>query len=243
MKKEGYFLISGIALLNIIIIILFAFNNPFNDVFYFFIRLFSLLGLGAMFVSSILTPFQKELYELYKKPFIKIHHSTTIAGLIMITLHPVVFAINVMVNSDFVSGLKVFIPDFSSAYNFWLLAGRPALILIYIAFIGVLLRKALKNGWRWIHSLNYFALVFGVVHGIMIGTDFYNFQDPIQWQKLIITILFLLMTITAIITFTIKRIRMYKLAKKRKERAMKKEMEKREAENQATEETELTEYE
>jgi len=223
MKKEGYLLISGIALLNIIVIILFSLNNPIIDPFFFFIRLFSLLGLVAMFISSMLTPFQKELYEFFKKPFIKIHHSTTIFGLVSITLHPVIFAINIMVYSSFVDGLKVFIPDFSSLYQFWLLAGRPALIIIYIALIGVLIRNSLKKGWRWIHGLNYIALIFGVVHGIMIGSDFYDFVSPINTQKLIMTVLFLLMIATTITTFTIKRIKMFKLQKRKKERLRSKE--------------------
>lgn len=223
MKKEGYFLIAGVVLLNLLVIILFVINNPFDDtpflddnLFNFFVRLFSLLGLVALFVSSMFTPFQKELYQMFKKPFIKIHHSTTISGLVLITLHPVTFAISKALDSGFVEGLKVFLPVFTTAYDFWSLAGRPALIIFYIALIGVLIRKSLKKGWRWIHGLNYIALVFGVIHGILIGSDFYNFQDPIIPSRFIITILFLLMTITTIATFTIKRMRMSKRTKGKK---------------------------
>ncbi|MFW9923762.1 MAG: hypothetical protein ACFFDW_10805 [Candidatus Thorarchaeota archaeon] len=222
MKKEGIFLLSGIVSLNIIVVILFALNS-FVNAFDFFIRLCAVLGLTAMFVSAMLTPFQKELYAYYKKAFIKIHHFSTITGLTLITLHPVIYAINVMVNTTFVDGLKVFLPNFKSLALFWSLAGRPALILIYIALVGVLIRNALKKGWRWIHGLNYIALIWGVVHGILSGTDFYDFQSPIIANKLIMTILFLLMIAVMLATFTIKRIRMYKLQRKRQKKKQKEE--------------------
>ena len=227
MKKEGYYILGSVVGLNLLVIILyilniFVANTKSTNVFDYFVRIFALLGLVALFISSMFTAFQKELYAAFKKPFIKIHHSTTIAGLIMITLHPVLFAIDKMISSTFVEGLKVFLPKFSSSYDFWSLAGRPALILIYIALIGVLLRNVMKKGWRWIHALNYIALVFGVVHGIIIGTDFYGFQGKIYASTLIITILFLLLTITTIVTFTLKRIQIYKIQQRKKERAAEK---------------------
>lgn len=223
MKKEGYYVLSGILGLNVLVIVLFSLNNPTTDWFRFFIRLCSLLGLVALFVSSILTPFQKELYKMFKKPFIKIHHASAITGLVLITMHPVLFAIDVMIRESIGQGFAVFLPKFETTLIFWELAGRPALILIYIGLIGVLLRKSIKKYWRWIHSFNYIALVFGVVHGILIGSDFYNFKEQVVVSELLMTILFLLLLVATTITFTMKRITIFKRKRLRKKRNQLKE--------------------
>jgi len=216
MKKEGFYLIGGIIFLNVGVIILFLLNKPWMiSVDNFFVRLCSLLGIVALFISAVLTPFSKELYQIFKKSFIKIHHIFAISGLILITLHPIVYMIDVIIQSDFVSGLKIFLPVFTSAFDFFALAGRPALILIYIALIGVLIRKGFKKGWRWLHGLNYLALAFGVIHGILNGSDFYNFRDPIIVQKLILTILSLIMLVGVIATFILKRIQIANRKRKR----------------------------
>lgn len=223
MQKEGYFILSGIVLLNVFVIILFALNNPTENWFYFFIRLCSLLGLLAMFISSILTPFQRELYRIFKTSFIKIHHGSAITGLVLITMHPILFAIDQGIKNSIGQGFAVFVPVFSSWLAFWQLAGRPALIFIYVALIAVLLRRSIKKSWRWLHSFNYIALVFGVIHGILIGSDFYNFQEPIVVTELLITIFFIILTITTLVTFTMKRLTMIKRQRKRKKRKQEKE--------------------
>lgn len=234
MKKNGYLLIGGISALYVSIITLFA-VTPIDDAFQFFIRLCALLGLASMFIATMLTPFAKMVYQSWNKSAIKIHHYFTIAGLILITLHPVIFAIEKMIEADFLTGIAVFLPDFSSWYKFWLLAGRPALIFIYIALGAALLRKKIVDWWRPIHILNYIALIFGVVHGIMIGTDFENFQKPIEVPQLLITLLFLLMTLVTAGTFVLKRMQQAKLRKRRK--AIKARREEKEKEQQKEEET------
>ena len=216
MKKEGYVFIASIGSIYIAIIILFLLN--LGSGFGIPIRLFALLGLSSMFVASMITPCQKELYKIFKVPFVKIHHYLTIFGLTVITLHPVLFAIERAIATTAREGASVFLPVFTSAFDFWLLAGRPALIIIYIAVIGALIRKGFKKGWRWMHALNYIALIFGVVHGIMNGSDFYGFIGPISGNVsgFIMTLMFLLMTAMTIATFTLKRIQLYKLKQKRK---------------------------
>ncbi|NPE06676.1 MAG: hypothetical protein GNW80_00200 [Asgard group archaeon] len=216
MKKEGYVFLASIGSLFTAIIILFLLNSIGG--LGILIRLFALLGLTSMFVASMITPFQKELYKIFKVPFLKIHHYLTIFGLTMITLHPVLFAIERAIATTAREGARVFLPVFTSAFDFWLLAGRPALIIIYIAVIGALIRKGFKKGWRWMHALNYIALIFGVVHGIMNGSDFYGFIGPISGNVpgFIMTLMFLVMTTMTMATFTLKRIQLYKLKQKRK---------------------------
>lgn len=215
MKKEGYVFIASIGSIFAAIMILFLVKA--EGQYNILIRLFALLGLVSMFIASMITPFQKELYKIFKVPFLKIHHYLTIFGLTMITLHPVLYAIERAIATTAREGAKVFLPVFTSAFDFWLLAGRPALIIIYIAVIGALIRKGFKKGWRWMHALNYIALIFGVVHGIMNGSDFYGFIGPISGNEtgFIMTLMFLLMTVMTTATFTLKRIQLYKLKQKR----------------------------
>jgi len=220
MNKTKIAIIAGIIGLNLVVILLFFLTPLFGSVFLNFVRLFALLGLVAMFISAVFTPFQKELYQIFKKPFLKIHHSSTIVGLVLITAHPVMFAIETAVTYGFSpsESAAVFLPKFSSAYDFWSLAGRPAIYLIYIAFAAFFLRKVWKSGWRWLHGLNYVALLFGVIHGIIIGTDFYNFSfTPVNIPGLIMTILFILMLCVTTFTFILKRKQLTKRKKKKTE--------------------------
>lgn len=225
MKKIKIALITGIVGLNLVIILLFLlnhflYNQPYSgSTFSIFTRLLALMGLVAMFVSAVLTPFQKELYQMFKKPFMKIHHASSITGLVLVTAHPIIFAIDKAVSGSTArESAAVFLPDFTSLEAFWTLAGRPAIYFIYIAFAAFFLRKVWKSGWRWLHALNYIALLFGVVHGILNGTDFYDFRyTPVNIPGLIMTILFLLMVCLTIYTFTLKRIQLAKRKKKKTE--------------------------
>jgi predicted ferric reductase len=215
MKKEGYVFLASIGSIFAAVIILFLVKavGQYNIL----IRLFALLGLTSMFIAAMITPFQKEIYKFFKVPFLKIHHYLTYFGLTVITLHPVLFAIEVAINETPSKGAWVFLPDISSMYDFWRLAGRPALIIIYVAVTFALFRKSFKRGWRWFHALNYIAIIFGVVHGIMNGSDFYNFIGPISSNVpgFIMTMIFLVLSAMVTATFTLKRIQLYKLKQKR----------------------------
>ncbi len=215
MKKEGYVFLASICSIFAAVIVLFLVNAA--GTYNVLIRLFALLGLSSMFIASMITPFQKELYRFFKVPFLKIHHYLTYFGLTVITLHPILFAIEKAIATSPREGAAVFLPVFSSAYDFWSLAGRPALIIIYIAVLGALIRKGFKSGWRWMHALNYIALVFGVIHGIMIGSDFHslNYSVSLNVPGFIMSLMFLLMTALTFATFILKRIQLYKRNKKK----------------------------
>ncbi len=111
MKKEGYVFLASIGSIYIAIIILFFLN--LGSGIRIPIRLFALLGLSSMFIASMITPFQKELYKIFKVPFVKIHHYLTIFGLIVITLHPVLFAIEKAIATTAREGARVFLPVFT----------------------------------------------------------------------------------------------------------------------------------
>ena len=196
-KKEAIIIITATVSLYILVLVFF-FLTPFSDAFNFIIRFGALFGFTSMFIATMMTPFVVQLYKIFGKSFVKMHHIYSIAGLILITLHPVAFAI-------FRLDITVFLPDFSSWYGFWSLGGRLALLLIYIAVIGALLRKKFMKNWRYIHALNYVALFLAYVHGILIGSDF---------QNLGILIIFTIMIILSFSVLIFKRYLSFKRKKK-----------------------------
>lgn len=81
------------------------------------------------------------------------------------------------------------------------------MIIIYIAFVAVLLRRRMMAYWRPIHALIYVAMFFGIVHADLIGTDFDN---------LFILIAFNALFATAIAALVLKRYQTYRLKKRLK---------------------------
>jgi DMSO/TMAO reductase YedYZ heme-binding membrane subunit len=197
LKKEAIFLIAVTLCLYILVLVLFLLT-PFTDGFSFIIRFGALFGFTSMFIATMMTPFVVQLYKIFGKSFVKMHHIFSIAGLILITLHPVAFAI---LRLD----ITVFLPDFTSWYGFWSLGGRLALIFVYIAVLGALLRKKFTKNWRILHILNYAALFLAYIHGVLIGSDFQNIG---------ILIVFTIMIILSFSVLIFKRYLIFKRKKK-----------------------------
>lgn len=167
-NRNGYLLISTWGAIYAIAFI-FYMQTPFNHDYSIVVRLFALLGIITLFNATLLSAFLKQVYKSFGEPFLKIHHFFSILGLILISLHPIALAL-------YVGDISVFLPDFSTWYDFWRLAGRPALIIIYVALVAILLKKSLNKSWRILHSLNYIALAFGVIHAVILGVDY---QHPV----------------------------------------------------------------
>ena len=198
MEKKTNTLLFYLAIISLYILVSILFIlTAIRDSYDFFVRIFALLGFTSLFIASMMSPFMVQIYKYFGKKFINIHHFFSIIGLILITIHPVAFALSKM-------DITVFVPVFYPFYDFWLLAGRPALILIYIAVVAGTLRNKIPIYWKHIHVLNYVALFFGLIHGILIGTDFKN---PA------ILILFSIMTICAFCGLIYKRYTIYKRKK------------------------------
>jgi len=155
------------------------------------IRIAGLTGFVALAGAMIMTPFLPEIYRNFGRPFLRIHHLFAVAGIILVTLHPVLLAIRLMT-------VAVFLPAFGSLYEFFALGGRLALILMYGALAGVFLRVAIPAGWRALHALMWVVLVLALLHGMLIGTDF---REPL------IGALFTTLTIAALGAFFAKRIK------------------------------------
>ncbi len=129
------------------------------------IRAAAMLAYLAISLTAITSAYMRELFQLLGRPFIKVHHVYSVAGLTLATLHALGVAIR---GSD----PFVFIPDVSSLDAFLSLGGRPAWYLIAGASLAAVFRTSIKQRWRQIHYLNYLALLLITVHAILIGTDF-----------------------------------------------------------------------
>jgi hypothetical protein len=192
MKSEGgiFAIISFILFIELIIL---ALKYPYENIYQFGIRITALIGFCSLFISVIMSNFFEEIDKKGEKKVIY-HHLFGGLGIILIFLHPLLYAL-------YLADFSIFIPRFDSWIIFWELAGRPSLILIIIGFIAGFLYKAYKKSWRGVHMLIYIGLFLGLIHGILIGTDF---QNPF------IVIIYILMFLISIYVLIDKR---YKLRK------------------------------
>ena len=177
---DNKYIFYAIALILFLELIISALTYDYEDVAQFGIRVTGLIGFASLFVSVIMSNFFEEYKEKNKKSLFS-HHLFSIIGIVLITLHPVIFAIN---KAD----IGVFLPKFDSWEVFWELAGRPSLILLYIGFVSGILFKIYKRSWRALHMIVYISLFFGLIHAYLIGTDFKN-----PYITFIFVILFLTM--------------------------------------------------
>ena len=90
--KRGYAVLAVIVIFFIAVLLLIVFIQRFTPLI-FFVRLFGLWGYLALAIAAIMTPFLKEIYKNFGKPFIKIHHIFAFIGLGLISLHPIFFSI------------------------------------------------------------------------------------------------------------------------------------------------------
>ena len=197
LKRASILFLLGIAVLAVIIMVLFLPRAIEGDFTRSAVRFFGLFGYLFLSITTLVTPFLREVTQAFGRPFIKIHHSLAVLGVVFITLHPVFNAIE--------SSLSVFVPNFDSWNRFWIIAGRPAFILVYIAVFAAFLRAKAPKYWRAFHALMYVVLLFGIVHANLLGHDF---------QNLGIMIIFNVLFILSLAGFAFKRYRSYQLKKK-----------------------------
>lgn len=206
-KEAGFFalvFVFGLA------VSLLAYSIIPTDPLTLTIRLLALNGYIAVSIAVIMTPFLKEITLFFKKSFVAVHHDFAAAGLLLLTMLPVSVFIQGLTLDEFSSA--PFVPNFMSLYLFFFFGGVVALILIYVAFGAVLLRKKITAYWRPFHALMYLALFVGIVHANLIGLDFGNLYIKIIFDGLFAA---------ALGAFVLKRIQFIRLrAKVKKARLM-----------------------
>jgi sulfoxide reductase heme-binding subunit YedZ len=161
LTRQGY-VIAALILLLFAAVNALALSTPADSPLWLVLRLCALNGYLALAIAAMLTPFLAKVGRTFGKPFIRVHHVFAIAGLILVTLHPVLLAV-------LLSNPLVFLPTGTSPWA--VNAGRFALLLIYAALVGALLRTRTRQ-WRYLHALVYAVLLLGFLHGSSVGTDF-----------------------------------------------------------------------
>ena len=198
-KKTGVLAILFIILIALVITWLFLPDAlpelAEGEVAHVLTRLFGLYGFLFLSVATLTTPFLKEVTQAFGKPFLRVHHAFSAFGIAFITLHPVFNAVDRL-------SLSVFVPRFDTWELFWMLAGRPAFIILYVAVAAALLRRTAPKYWRFLHALIYIVLLFGIVHANLIGEDFENLG---------IMLIFNALFVSSLASFTYKRYGNYRV--------------------------------
>jgi len=127
-------------------------------------RIAALMGYQAVFWAIVSSAYVKQVYRLFGRSFVKIHHALSIGGLVWLTLHPLAAAL------DFASA-QILLPQFDSLAVFFRWGGPPALYLLAAAALTAALRRTFDWRWRQIHLLNYIAFWLGTIHAVLLGTD------------------------------------------------------------------------
>lgn len=164
LKRYFFF---GLIFFIYLIPITIVFMRGFDGIFQLFRRIAGLTGVSSLFIAILLSLLVRQSRQIFGVSYLKIHHFFSITGLILISLHPIIMAIDFGTTS-------LFIPDFSSWNSFLANAGRPALYLIYIAAVAAVLRRNIAKYWRYLHGLLYPAFIFGAIHGMLSGSDMKN---------------------------------------------------------------------
>ncbi len=123
----------------------------------------ALVGYQFVFLAVLSSAFTRQLVRAYRKPFIRLHHWVSITGLALLVLHPILLVI-------VLKSTAVLTAAYTSG-EFFRYAGSPALIAFFLAAIAAVLRTRMNTVWRYIHWLNYVALLLGTAHAVLLGTS------------------------------------------------------------------------
>ena len=173
--------------------------QPGSSVLNWLIRGAALLGYLAIYLSILSSAYVRQLVRLFGRPFIQVHHILSIAGLVLIALHPLGVALDW--NSP-----GILLPRFDSLRIFLQWGGPPALYLIIVASLAAALRKPIGKGWRAIHILSYLAFLLATVHATLLGTEFTG-NAP---QHIVAKIVAIALAISVIATLVHKRLQQRK---------------------------------
>lgn len=123
----------------------------------------ALVGYQFVFLAVISSASVRPLVRTYRKPFIRLHHWVSITGLALLVLHPLLLVIvlrsTAILTAAYTSG------------EFLRNAGSPALTALVLASLAAALRTRINTVWRYVHWLNYVALLLGTAHAVLLGTS------------------------------------------------------------------------
>jgi sulfoxide reductase heme-binding subunit YedZ len=166
--KKGRFEYLGALILGVaVVVVSLQFLQPGARPISWVIRIAALMGYFCIFGAIVTSAYLRQMVRWFGRPFLKVHHALSIAGLVLVTIHPLAVARRAL-------SLRVFIPAVDSWYRFFALGGRPAWYLLGVGALAAVLRGAIGKNWRLLHVLNYLAFWLATVHGFMIGASVQN---------------------------------------------------------------------
>ena len=108
--RVGVVFIISVFLFSLLVSI-FVYSNVALGSFYLVVRLLALNGFFLLSVASMMSAFAREIWKMLGKPFLRVHHVFAAIGLTIITLHPIVYAIQTLNPRVFLPNLG-FLTDF-----------------------------------------------------------------------------------------------------------------------------------
>ncbi len=160
-------------------------RSPFMRPVDWAVRLPALVGYLAVFAAAVTSAYLRQMVRWFGRPFLTVHHYLAIAGLVLLTLHPLAAALRAQ-------SASLFVPDLSSALEFVRWGGRPAWYLLLAAAVAAVYRSRLGRRWRWLHGLTYVAFWLGTAHAIMLGADV---QAPVPRVLAVLLVLIMLVVL------------------------------------------------
>ncbi len=200
LKPKGALLLAGVIAL-VVLVSLLILPDFSGYSLYSFVGALALYGYLFVALTTLTTPFLKEIVLAIGKPFLKIHHTFAALGIVFITLHPVFYAIESF-------SVSVFIPNFDNWTVFWTFAGKPAFYVFYVALLAAVLRKNALRHWKPFHTLMYIVLFLGIIHANLLGSNFQNVG---------IAAIYDILFVASMAGLALKRYQNYKIRKTRQE--------------------------
>lgn len=145
------------------------------------IRAGALLAYLCVFLASLSSLFMKGIVKRVGQPFMKVHHTWVIAGLVGMIVHTVLIAWQA-------GSATVFVPRFDSLEVFLIYGGRPALLLFAVTALTAVFRAAIGKHWKILHWLNYLAFLLATVHAWLIGSSFVNWPMKLLAAAMALTL-------------------------------------------------------
>ncbi len=174
------FIVSVIAF--DLLVSLYVYSNVVMGPAYLVVRLLALNGFFMLSVAAMLSAFLREINSNLGRSYLQVHHFFAAVGLSLVTVHPVLFAVQTL-------DPMIFLPNFSSPYYFFAWGGIVALSLVYVALFAALLMKRIGKYFRVFHPLIYLALAFAVVHANLLGVDFGSMAVKVTYDLLFSAVL------------------------------------------------------